>query len=236
METGSNKSLYTLIAVVVFGIFLSLSYFLFQDSLKGVLADVMSKTSQSTSMHIVNADNLYSPSNIRDYYGGNYSIYSDGSILYSATVGSFWGAGFGIGQDVIKADRLYSVSFDMQVLSGRVYRQSGHLSGVNHVKSYLDGVLVGSSDTLLVDTNLANNFVLGSIVYPADNAVHHVEVQFDTSYYGEATPSMGSYIGWNNDPGNQGIFIQPFRQGSPTVDTSVLYSNININFLGDVKP
>lgn len=49
MESGSNKSLYTLIAVVVFGIFLSLSYFLFQDQMKGVLADVLNKTSLSTS-------------------------------------------------------------------------------------------------------------------------------------------------------------------------------------------
>lgn len=40
MESGSNKSLYTLIAVVVFGILLSLSYFLFQDNLKGILASV----------------------------------------------------------------------------------------------------------------------------------------------------------------------------------------------------
>lgn len=40
MESGSNKSLYTLIAVVIFGIFLSLSYFLFQDNLKGILASV----------------------------------------------------------------------------------------------------------------------------------------------------------------------------------------------------
>ena len=38
MESGTNKSLFTLIAVVVFGIFLSLSYFMFQDQLKGVLA------------------------------------------------------------------------------------------------------------------------------------------------------------------------------------------------------
>ena len=49
MESGSNKSLYTLIAVVVFGIFLSLSYFLFQDQLKGVLASVMDGTSEMTS-------------------------------------------------------------------------------------------------------------------------------------------------------------------------------------------
>lgn len=47
MDNASNKGLYTLIAVVVFGIFLSLSYFLFQDQMKGVLATVLDKTSQS---------------------------------------------------------------------------------------------------------------------------------------------------------------------------------------------
>jgi hypothetical protein len=50
MDTGSNKSLYTLIAVVVFGIFLSLSYWMFQDNLKGVLADVMDRASETTSI------------------------------------------------------------------------------------------------------------------------------------------------------------------------------------------
>lgn len=54
MESGSNKSLYTLIAVVVFGIFLSLSYFLFQDNLKGVLANVMDRTSVTTSIKLDN--------------------------------------------------------------------------------------------------------------------------------------------------------------------------------------
>lgn len=49
MESGSNKSLFTLLAVVIFGVFLSLSYWLFQDELKSVLADVVSKTSQSVN-------------------------------------------------------------------------------------------------------------------------------------------------------------------------------------------
>ena len=49
METGSNKSLFTLIAVVIFGIFLSLSYYLFQDEMKNVLATVMDKTSEMNS-------------------------------------------------------------------------------------------------------------------------------------------------------------------------------------------
>lgn len=36
MDSGSYKALYILLAVVIFGIFLSLSYWLFQDQLKVV--------------------------------------------------------------------------------------------------------------------------------------------------------------------------------------------------------
>ena len=74
MEVGSNKSLYTLIAVVVFGIFLSLSYFLFQDNLKGVLADVMGKTGDKTSIVIDN--NGLVPTN-ESYF--NVDVLVDGS-------------------------------------------------------------------------------------------------------------------------------------------------------------
>ena len=48
IENGTNKSLFTLIAVVVFGIFLSLSYWLFQDQFKGVLGSVMDGVSSGT--------------------------------------------------------------------------------------------------------------------------------------------------------------------------------------------
>jgi len=49
METGSNKSLFTLIAVVIFGVFLSISYWMFQDEMKNVLASVFDSTSEMIS-------------------------------------------------------------------------------------------------------------------------------------------------------------------------------------------
>lgn len=61
MESGANKSLFTLLAIVIFGVFISLSYFLFQDQLRNVLADV------TGNMFIV-ANNIDSP----DHYGDNY--------------------------------------------------------------------------------------------------------------------------------------------------------------------
>lgn len=59
MDSGTNKGLFTLITVVIFGIFLSISYWLFQDSLKGVLADVLDKTSQSVDSKTVFGGNVF---------------------------------------------------------------------------------------------------------------------------------------------------------------------------------
>jgi hypothetical protein len=55
MDSGSNKSLYTLIAIVIFGIFLSLSYFLFKDQTQGILADVMGKSGMSADSKLTAA-------------------------------------------------------------------------------------------------------------------------------------------------------------------------------------
>ena len=55
MDSGSNKSLYTLVAIVIFGIFLSLSYFLFKDQTQGILADVMGKSGMSADSKLTAA-------------------------------------------------------------------------------------------------------------------------------------------------------------------------------------
>ena len=54
METGSNKSLFTLIAVVIFGLFLSLSYWMFQDEMKSVLATVLDSSSEMINTKLDN--------------------------------------------------------------------------------------------------------------------------------------------------------------------------------------
>ena len=43
MEKGVNKSLNTLIAIVVFGLFLSLSYILYGDQMKALIDDIFYK-------------------------------------------------------------------------------------------------------------------------------------------------------------------------------------------------
>lgn len=61
LEIGKNKSLFTLIAVIIFGIFLILIYWLFQDELVNVLASGMDKTSETKSIKLDNAG-LYTTS------------------------------------------------------------------------------------------------------------------------------------------------------------------------------
>ena len=75
METGSNKSLFTLIAVVIFGIFLSLSYWLFKDELTSVLGSVIDKTSESINNDLI--------------FGIN--SFADGEFRGNATLSNFQG-------------------------------------------------------------------------------------------------------------------------------------------------
>lgn len=56
MDNASNKGLYTLIAIVVFGIFISLSYWLFQDQMKSVLADVMGSATTKVDEMVIGGD------------------------------------------------------------------------------------------------------------------------------------------------------------------------------------
>lgn len=52
MDIGSNKSLFTLITVIIFGIFLSMSYWFFQAQLKDVLASVIDGVKTGTAVNI----------------------------------------------------------------------------------------------------------------------------------------------------------------------------------------
>lgn len=105
MESGSNKALYTLLAVIVFGIFLSLSYFLFKDNLKGILSDVTVKSGQSTSKKLTatlglepvsdstlhfgfNADNFVSNGSWSDGEGNTLTAYNFNNTVTSGKNGN----------------------------------------------------------------------------------------------------------------------------------------------------
>ena len=183
MDNASNKGLYTLIAVVVFGIFLSLSYFLFQDQMKGVIATVLDKTSQSVDRKLYS--NLESTS---PYFFGTV-ITAQGTL----TITSYDTSGglaiiipseingirvTAISTDAFKNKGLTSVEIPNSVTSiGAAAFQSNKLTSViipNSVTSIgmdafymnkLTSVTIPNSVTSIGSTSFANN-QLTSIVIP----------------------------------------------------------------------
>ena len=113
MESGSNKSLYALITVVVFGIFLSISYYLYQDQLKLILADVMDSTSQMTSQKLDNAGLI--PTDIKYF---NYSLASDGTYRIDKYTGPTTSIVIPAYIDGIKVTTIGSTAFTNTGISG----------------------------------------------------------------------------------------------------------------------
>ena len=130
METGSNKSLFTLIAVVIFGVFLSLSYWLFSDEMKSVLADVMDSTSEITSIKLNNnglipTDEKYFP----------YILLENGSVKIT----SYTGDQDGITDLIIPT---YIGGYPVTVIDNAVFYNKG-----------LTSVILPSTLTTIEDTN-----------------------------------------------------------------------------------
>lgn len=188
MESGSNKSLYTLIAVVVFGIFLSLSYFLFQDQLKGVLASVTQRTSEHTETYL-------KPRPIEYVYADSTSIkvvadkFSDSYTLTST------GSGGGSIIPLTKLDYVltkeYVLSFDITLNSGSIQTLGGHLQGV--AKVYINDVLTPERTYIG-----ANPWASGVPVNLPIGSTLHVNVVF-------------SQPNWDTQYADSPIKIQPNR-------------------------
>ena len=130
METGSNKSLFTLIAVVIFGIFLSLSYWLFSDEMKSVLADVMDSTSEMTSIKLNN--NGLIPTDEKYF---SYILLENGSVKIT----SYTGDQDGITDLIIPT---YIGGYPVTVIDDGVFYNKG-----------LTSVILPSTLTTIEDTN-----------------------------------------------------------------------------------
>lgn len=198
MDNASNKGLYTLIAIVVFGIFLSLSYWLFQDQMKNVLADVMFKTSIATSHQQVAAE----------YYNKNLVIGGD-KVVEGPLVGVSYGGvpntdgvdghefiqymdiapifdKFGVG--------IYTISFDLKTSPKtgpvRVYLQNGASSKYNlwatvdsttDWKRYSVVVDIKKTEGIFYDPNKAILAFYGTYNTQVSPSVRNVKIQMGTA-------------------------------------------------------
>ena len=169
MESGSNKSLFTLIAVVVFGIFLSLSYWMFQDEFKGVLASTLFRTSLSVD------DKL---TIMEDYITNGYLVSSSSilvsskgfqDITYTCSGGSYWGECLLFEAKHLDVNTNYKLSYDITKLSGDILKIGGHNVLGDKLVTYIDGVKVSTTNNTSVD-------------YPNDLLTHHIDIYFNTKY------------------------------------------------------
>ena len=192
MEVGSNKSLFTLISVVIFGIFLSLSYWLFQDELKDVLADVLDKSALKSEL-------LFTEIGFSD---PNLEKFVDTSVYLPRT-------GLTIGKDTVEiVNGLPSLKMNFQ--NGT----NGDRIGRDDLVLWLDltkfpelkkGDTINVSFYAKASTNLNFGTRLGDILYgckktsnlTTDWGHYSVALKVDT----RGTGNQGAIVFWSATPG-----------------------------------
>jgi hypothetical protein len=186
MNNGANKSLFTLLVVVIFGIFLALSSFLFKDQFKGILADVVDKTSRSIRYNALVPSNKFDADwtaypGLGDVY--NFTNVND-VITYSSNATGEW-TGIKVDYSNFEKDTEYRLAFDITKISGNIKHIGGHVYVSSDSEVFLDNMPV------------TGDWSAGSTVYPNDTDKHHVEVIFTTD-------------NWSTD--DKSVYIQPNRQ------------------------
>ena len=171
MTDGSSQGLFVVVAVVIFGIFVAIAYTIFEDNLRPALSSVFNIAIEQTN------DILFSEVSLRDWKPvgtTNDFEYTETGVIYSTD-----GYG-GIVVDnrfLLRTYKNYRLSFDIQLLEGRIYAIGGHLLNSDHLQSpeltpdivKIDGVVVEGAD-----------WKINTAFYEFDNEVHNVEVLFTT--------------------------------------------------------
>jgi len=62
MPEGTSQGTFVLISVIIFGIFVILAYFLFQDQIKGMLTKMMDSTNKIVNQNLTDASGSMSVS------------------------------------------------------------------------------------------------------------------------------------------------------------------------------
>lgn len=215
METGSNKSLFTLLGVVVFGLFLSLSYFLFQDQLQSIVATTTEKTGEHANTRLDVIFDQDAPVTVLELVKFNpnddpfrTSDATTTGYTYAVTSNLTSGIGYYIQAKRLVPASNYVLTFDITKESGNIYKLGGHATIANGVTVLMDGVV-------------KNNYTTG-FTYPNDYKAHHIEVRFDTGKLTAAKVTANDLI--------DGIHIQVNRDkySKTPIEYEVSISNVKL--------
>lgn len=167
MTNGSSQGLFVIVAVVIFGIFVSISYLLFRDQLTHSLANIfevsINQTQESLNRkeNMVDSLKLYKHGiqadihNVKELGKNHYEL--DNLSEDTFTEKNFFGIGFGKLSD-FKSKTNYLFSFKVKVTEGELNYLAGHLSSSNTEYIKINGKKVSD--------NLGNVSWMHGVYYP----------------------------------------------------------------------
>ncbi len=202
MTNGTSQGLFVVVAIVIFGIFVGLTYTLFgseglSNDLKGIFENGTEQANKS-----LKSNYLY------DYYNDSKTLTviseSKDSIQFSTKQTGKAGDGVVVKSEMLEPNKTYKLSYDMTLIDGNITRIAGHILLGERITYYLDGKLVDTKG--YIDGNFYSHTYSES--YPNDKKIHHIEIIFDTNL--TSLDEDGNLIS-DIFPTDSKVYIQPNR-------------------------
>ncbi len=211
MTEGTSQGLFVVVAIVIFGIFIGLSYTLFGDTLKPALVNLFEQATKDTTNKINKySNNLFTMDDLTVWtvgseVRGNIVSKTKNEIILKPTLSKLsaerYFGGLVIDSHFLEANKNYILSFDILLDEGTISMIGGHIHIASKQEVYLDGKLYEVPFTT-------------GVPIPNDEKVHHIDVFFNSNKWDEISDSY-----------NRSIYIQPNR-GTYLTDYRVNFSNI----------
>ncbi len=222
MTNGTSQGLFVVVAIVIFGIFVGLSYTLFGDTLQPQLVNIFITATDINSTPVKE----FMLDKIGAWKGSKVSLNPKENSFKFSNNSSDYRGGLSFPADYFKKGSTYRLSFDMTKLSGDIKGIGGHLFTSDKTVVSIDGQEITEGWRTNTANGMENetDWSLG-VVYPNDTKTHHVTVTFEMNI--DAKDSI------MNDPN---IYIQPNRNQTQhyiteALDYSVLIENIRLDEL-----
>lgn len=189
MTNGSSQGLFVVVAVVIFGIFVAISYLLFRDQLTPSLASIFG---DSLSFSI--RSQYSSIATLKDFNSSNPDVATikskkDSELIYSHD-GSSVTYNIYIKPIFFKPERQYSLEYEIELLDGIVETLGGHNA------SFEGGQILATPQNFYIDGELKGNYYSGVAFTLNKGEKHKIKVLLDTRNETEDSlkKSMGVYI------------------------------------------
>ncbi len=211
MTNGTSQGLFIVVAIVIFGIFVGLSYTVFGSN--GGLTDGLQNLFYKATEQVVydiapkTEINLIAYSDVTSYVIPNTDTYLNNGksiVLGTANIG----AGVRMPYTLVEENKNYKLTFKVRKLSGTLNAMGGHLWYADDTKVFIDGELVSKWKEVGIDPKSTNNWSVG-VRYPQDSEEHLIEVFFDTNNYADYVSK--EIVANPSGAINADFYIQPNR-------------------------